>query len=352
MNALKIDNLKKNYGDLTAVDNLSFTVNSGEFFSILGPSGCGKTTTLRCITGFEEITDGTIRSNGKLINSVDPSKRDINMVFQGFALFPHKTIEQNIGFGLKLHNIPASERTEQVNEMLEIVGLSGMGDRMPDELSGGQQQRVALARALILQPSILALDEPLASLDRKLREEMRYELKRLQQELDVTTIYVTHDQKEALALSDRMLIMNEGSIEQIGTPHEIYDQPKTRFVAEFIGESNILCASDVTPSGLPSKLQTNSGRKQILTDGTGSLQTSKELVLRPEDVDITSPDEGYITGKIKTTTYHGNTEIHVITTDLTEFKVETRSSKLNDEFSKGDVVGLVWNADDIHTISQ
>jgi len=344
MSKLTVNTLVKEYGDVRAVNELSFSVKSGEFFSILGPSGCGKTTTLRCITGFEEITAGTVELGSEVANDLPPGDRDVSMVFQGFALFPHKTVGENIGFGLKLRNVSKAERTERVAEMLEKVDLPGMQDRMPDELSGGQQQRVALARALILEPSILALDEPLASLDRKLRQQMRYELKTLQNDIDVTTVYVTHNQEEALALSDRMLIMNDGQVEQIGTPEEIYYEPKSRFVADFIGESNILSHEEINTQ-IQSNVATNGGNLLFSEESNNS-----EIMIRPEDVRLTDVTDGHMSGTIKTKTFHGNTMIYLIDIGGKELKAETSKTRGASRYETGEEVGITWERDDLRVL--
>src|SRR5262247_4447720 len=225
---------------ITAVAGIDLDIREGEFFSLLGPSGCGKTTTMRMIAGFEEPTQGAIRLHGQDVTNVPPNKRDVNMVFQSYALFPHMNVFENVAFGLRRKAVAKPELTRRVGEMLEIVDLAGRGERRPRELSGGQQQRVALARALVNHPRALLLDEPLGALDLKLRQAMQVELKRIQREVGITFVYVTHDQGEALTMSDRIAVMNEGYIEHLGTPRDIYEHPATRFVAGFIGTSNLL----------------------------------------------------------------------------------------------------------------
>src|SRR3954466_5405072 len=227
-------------GVVTAVERVDLTIVEGEFFSLLGPSGCGKTTTLRMIGGFEEPSEGQILLYGRDVVGVPPNHRDVNMVFQSYALFPHMSVYENVAFGLKRKGVDGSEVGRRVNEMLDLVQLEGKSDRRPGELSGGQQQRVALARALVNRPRALLLDEPLAALDLKLRQAMQVELKRIQREVGITFIFVTHDQNEALTLSDRLVVMNEGVVEQLGSPHEVYEKPATRFVAGFIGTSNLI----------------------------------------------------------------------------------------------------------------
>lgn len=234
--------VKKTYGKFTAVADADFHIRSGEFFTLLGPSGCGKTTTLRMIAGFTFPSGGQICFDGRDVTTLSPDKRDIGMVFQNYALFPHLTIGENVGFGLKVRRVSKEERRERVAAALEKVHLGGYEKRRVQEISGGQQQRVALARALVIEPAILLLDEPLSNLDARLRDDTRSEIKRLQRELGITTIYVTHDQAEAMAVSDRILIMKEGVTQQIGTPDEVYHRPENRFVAEFIGKHTVLTA--------------------------------------------------------------------------------------------------------------
>ncbi len=237
--AVEIKNVVKRFGAITAVDNMNLAIKEGEIFSLLGPSGCGKTTLLRMVAGFENIDNGEILIKGKVVNHIPPYKRECNLVFQQMALFPHITVFENIAFGLRERRRPQSEIKKKVTEMLEVVNLPGIENRFPHQLSGGQKQRVALARSIVLDPKVLLLDEPLAALDRKLRKEMQGELRRVQQKVGITFLYVTHDQKVALSLSDRIGIMYEGRLNQIGTPTEIYETPRTSFVASFMGSCNI-----------------------------------------------------------------------------------------------------------------
>jgi putative spermidine/putrescine transport system ATP-binding protein len=237
--ALTLRDVVKRYDDVVAVDAVSLDVRAGELVTLLGPSGCGKTTTLRMVAGFVEPDAGEIRIGASDVTRLPPHKRDIGMVFQSYGLFPHMTVEDNVAYGLRMRRVPAAERRRRVEEALGLVQLPGLARRYPRQLSGGQQQRVALARAIVIRPSLLLLDEPLSNLDAKLREEMRWEVRRLQRQLDITTVFVTHDQEEALAISDRIVVMNAGRIEQVGAPSDIYRTPRTLFVARFIGESNL-----------------------------------------------------------------------------------------------------------------
>ena len=238
--AVALDDVVKRFGDVVAVDGVSLDIRPGEFFSLLGPSGSGKTTCLRMIAGFEQPTSGRILLDGRDVSDLPPFARDVNTVFQDYALFPHMTVAQNVGYGLMVRKLPASERASRVADALEMVRLEQLGDRKPGQLSGGQRQRVALARSLVMRPKMLLLDEPLGALDLKLRQAMQIELKEIQQEVSLTFLYVTHDQEEALTMSDRLAVFNQGKIEQVGSPAEVYERPATAFVAGFIGVSNVL----------------------------------------------------------------------------------------------------------------
>ncbi len=244
MSKLALRGVSKTFGGFTAVDNIDLELRSGEFVSLLGPSGCGKTTTLRMLAGFMDPTSGTIEMDGRVLSSpqgsVPPERRGMSMIFQSYAIWPNMTVEENVAFGLKLRKLSREEVARRVKEMLDVVHLGHLGGRYPAELSGGQQQRVALARAIVIQPEVLLLDEPLSNLDANLREEMRFEIRRLHDEFKITTVYVTHDQAEAMVTSDRIAVMNQGRIEQVDDPHTLYNRPKTRFVAGFIGRTNFI----------------------------------------------------------------------------------------------------------------
>jgi putative spermidine/putrescine transport system ATP-binding protein len=252
---VRLRGLRKLYGDVVAVDGVDLDVARGEFFTMLGPSGSGKTTTLRLIAGFERPDEGTISLRGRDVSGDPPYARDVNTVFQDYALFPHMTVGENVAYGLKIKRVPRAERRTRVDEALETVQLTGYGGRRPAQLSGGQRQRVALARALVNRPQVLLLDEPLGALDLKLRQEMQIELKRIQREVGITFIYVTHDQDEALTMSDRLAVFNEGKIEQVGPPAEVYEHPITEFVAGFVGVSNLLERDGATISVRPEKIR-------------------------------------------------------------------------------------------------
>ena len=272
---VELRNLVKRFPGVTAVDHVSLKVEQGKVFSLLGPSGCGKTTALRLVAGLETMDEGDILIDNKVVNDVPIYYRDCCTVFQTLALFPHMTVEANISYGLERRKVPKNEIRERVGEMLELVGLSGMEKRRPNQLSGGERQRVALARSLVLKPKILLLDEPLSSLDRKLRKEMQVELKRVQREVGITFLYVTHDQKEALAISDIIAVMRKGRLEQVGSPREIYETPGTRFVADFMGASNIL-PGKVIASG--------DGKVQLETEGGLRVIASENKDIRSEEV--------------------------------------------------------------------
>ena len=279
---VEIEGVNKIYGSNHVVKDLNLTVNEGEFLTLLGSSGCGKTTTLRMIAGFEEPTSGTIKVEGESIEEKEPFERNVNTVFQTYALFPHKTIFDNIAYGLKMKKVPKAEIKERVLEMMEMVQLSGFEKRYPSQLSGGQKQRVAIARALINRPRVLLLDEPLGALDLKLRKQMQLELKRLQKKLNITFIYVTHDQEEALTMSDRIAVMHDGIIDQLATPTEIYEHPATRFVATFIGETNTYdgCVTSITDSVATITLE--NGAVKVACDDSFNILEYATVSVRPE----------------------------------------------------------------------
>jgi spermidine/putrescine transport system ATP-binding protein len=348
---VRLDGVVKKFGSLTAVNDLSVSIRDGEFFSLLGPSGCGKTTTLRMIAGFERPTSGSVYIRGEEMNDVPPYERDTGMVFQGYALFPHKSVGENVGFGLKMRGVPAAERERKVAEMLDLVSLPGLEDRSPEERSGGHQQRVALARALAIEPSLLLLDEPLSNLDYKLRKELRFELKRIQQEIGVTTIYVTHNQEEALSMSDRILIMNDGRREQLGSSRRIYNRPKNRFVADFIGEANLFDGrvagrnGDAVEVRLTDPIET---RLTVPSNGAGPAVQPDEAVsvnVRPEHLRITE-DDGILSGEIISKTYLGKSTRLLVDVAGTEVQVEVANTDLathEPQFEIGTTVDLTWD---------
>ena len=293
-------------GEVTAVNDVSIEIEKGELVTLLGPSGCGKTTTLRLIAGFEFPNHGTIRLDGKVINQEPPHKRDMSMVFQSYAIFPHLSVFENIAYGLNVQHRPQAEIRQRVARVLELVELTGLENRAPNQLSGGQQQRVALARALIMEPKVLLMDEPLSNLDAKLREQMRTEIRRIQKRLGITSVYVTHDQVEAMTLSDRIVVMNEGRIEQIASPTEIYRRPQTRFVADFIGRANFVAGAVCDCQGqrlIVDALGTRLAALKPASDfAPGEAVT---LVVRPEMMTI-DPATAHVEGIVRRATYLGN----------------------------------------------
>ena len=284
----------------TVLDSINLYINNKEFLTLLGPSGCGKTTTLRIIGGFLKPTSGDVLFDGVRINDIPPYKRQVNTVFQKYALFPHLDVYDNIAFGLLNHKVPEDEIDERVTEMLEVVSLKGFENRKVTSLSGGQQQRVAIARALVNRPKVLLLDEPLGALDLRLRKDMQQELKRIQQQMEITFIYVTHDQEEALAMSDTVVVMNEGIIQQIGTPEDIYNEPKNAFVADFIGESNILNGVMVRD-----KVVKMYGKEFPCVDVGFAENEPVDVVIRPEDIDIVPVEQGQLIGTVTNVTFKG-----------------------------------------------
>jgi spermidine/putrescine transport system ATP-binding protein len=303
---VEIQSVDKYYGENHVVKKMNMDIFEGEFLTMLGPSGCGKTTTLRMIAGFEEPTAGSILVEGESVQNKEPYERNVNTVFQSYALFPHMSVFNNVAFGLKMKGVAKSEIRERVREMLELVQLKGFDRRMPSQLSGGQRQRVAIARALINRPRVLLLDEPLGALDMKLRKQMQVELKRLQKRLGITFIYVTHDQEEALTMSDRIAVMNDGVLEQLGAPDEIYERPKSRFVADFIGETNLFDATVAKSGGPEIRLNMEFGEAPAL----GGDFSEGEIVyvsVRPEKVQFSdAPVEGFgLFGAVKEYIYVG-----------------------------------------------
>jgi len=333
-----------------AVKGIDLEIAQGEFFSLLGPSGCGKTTTMRMVAGFEEPTAGTVRLHGNDVTGVAPNRRDVNMVFQSYALFPHMTVADNVAFGLRRKRVPADEINRRVEEMLELVELSGRGKRRPRELSGGQQQRVALARALVNRPSALLLDEPLGALDLKLRQAMQIELKRIQREVGITFVYVTHDQGEALTMSDRIAVMNDGEVDQLDTPRAIYERPSTRFVAGFIGTSNLLTGSVSAVTDGNAVLTPGADERIIVPLGDRAAATGDELELtvRPEKISIATEhpdgDGCALRGTVSEVVYLGTSTNYTVRASTGEEIVvfEQNGSSPLSSAERGDEVWLSW----------
>ena len=306
---IELEHIGKRFGDVEAVKSISLAVAKGEFLSLLGPSGCGKTTTLRIIAGFEYPSSGQLRIAGRDMTRVPVEKRGLSMVFQNYALFPHLTVFENVAFGLRLKQIPKHEVEERVGKALDLVGLRGYGDRAPRQLSGGQQQRVSLARGLVVNPSVLLMDEPLSNLDLKLREQLRDEIRSLQRKLGITAVYVTHDQGEAMAMSDRIAVMHAGRIEQIGQPREVYERPQTTFVASFIGHCNLLRGKAEGPG----TFRTAKGLRLRIPADAGVERGESRLAIRPEALEFDRPetnsapsDWNRLTGRVTDVVYLGD----------------------------------------------
>jgi spermidine/putrescine transport system ATP-binding protein len=342
--AVELRGVTKRFHEVVAVDDARLSIANGEFFSLLGPSGCGKTTTLRMIAGLEYPTEGSIRIFGDEVGLTPPHRRPVNTVFQSYALFPHMTVADNVAFGLRMRKVEEGEIAERVERVLELVQLAGMEDRRPDQLSGGQQQRVALARALVNEPKVLLLDEPLGALDLKLRKAMQLELKALQEAVGITFIYVTHDQEEALTMSDRIGVMSDGRLLQVGTPEEIYEEPATTFVADFIGETSFL-SGHVAADG---EVELGEGvrvRAEATDRSPGSPVT---LALRPERVDLRREDgqlpEGCntVTGTVERRTYAGTTTSYEVAVAGEVLRVRLSNVGHHDDFAPGERVVVVW----------
>jgi len=315
---VRIENVTKRFQDVTAVDDLTLDIEAGKFYALLGPSGCGKTTTLRMIGGFEEPTEGTIYLGDRAVTGLPPHKRDVNTVFQSYALFPHLSVFENVAFGLRRKGVKKANLGHQVDEMLRIVGLAGYGSRKPKQLSGGQQQRVALARALVNRPRVLLLDEPLGALDLKLRKEMQLELKRIQHEMGFTFIHVTHDQEEAMTMADWIVVMNGGRIEQLGEPADLYEHPRTPFVANFLGVSNLLPGLVAGPDSV--KLE--SGEVLHVSPSALDGRTGEVSVgIRPEKLHIDGTGVNRLAGEIVERAYVGVSTQYVVKTPLGQVSV-------------------------------
>ena len=337
---IRLQDLVVEFDGERVLDGINLYINDHEFLTLLGPSGCGKTTTLRCIGGFLTPTSGAVLFDGERINEVPPYKRQINTVFQRYALFPHLDVFDNIAFGLRVAKVPEREIHQRVTRMLEIVSLKGYENRKITALSGGQQQRVAIARALVNEPKVLLLDEPLGALDLRLRKDMQNELKRIQQTTGITFIYVTHDQEEALSMSDTVVVMDRGRIQQIGRPEDIYNEPKNAFVADFIGESNILDGTMIADYKVKFF-----GRAFACLDTGFEPNEPVDVVIRPEDIDIVAPEAGHLTGTVTSVTFKGlNYDIIV---DFKGFKWLIQTTDFHPVDS---VIGIRLNPEDIHVM--
>jgi putative spermidine/putrescine transport system ATP-binding protein len=348
---IRVAALTKRFGSINAVKDVSFEVGKGEFVSLLGPSGCGKTTTLRCIGGYERSDEGTIEIGGKIINDVPVHRRDIGMVFQSYALFPHKTVGDNVAFPLKMRGVASAERRTRVADALRLVDLTGYDQRYPSQLSAGQRQRVALARALIYQPSVLLLDEPLANLDRRLRQMMRVELKLIQQKVGISTLFVTHDQDEALVMSDRIAVMEGGRIHQFAAPSEIYHRPATSFVATFIGETNLLRGQVMAVDADVACIRVNDDLMltvQVEPESTSLIGRTVAVSIRPERINIAAfaatDAPNRCSASVEFVTYLGATASYrTVTSSGQRFQVTQPISTDRAPFSEGDNVVLCWD---------
>ena len=337
---IELKNLSKNFGDNQVLKGIDLNIYENEFLTLLGPSGCGKTTILRIISVFEEPSHGQVMFNGEDIAKVPAYKREVNTVFQKYALFPFLNVHDNVAFGLNLKKKDKKEIDEKVTKMLALVGLAGFGNRDITSLSGGQQQRVAIARALVNEPKVLLLDEPLAALDAKLRKGMQAELKKIQKEVGITFIFVTHDQEEALSMSDTIVVMNDGIIQQIGTPMDIYNEPQNRFVANFIGESNII--EGVMPKDC---LVVFDDVQWECVDKGFKENENIEVVLRPEDMQVVEPQDGKVSGKIVSKIFMGVHYEYLVETNIRKYKVHTTKN-----IEMGSVIGLTIDPFDIQVM--
>lgn len=337
---IELKNLSKNFGEQQVLKGIDLNIYENEFLTLLGPSGCGKTTTLRIIAGFDEPSSGEVLFNGIDISRVPPYKREVNTVFQKYALFPFLNVYDNVAFGLKIKKMDRSVIDQKVTRALKLVGLEEYGRRDVTLLSGGQQQRVAIARALVNEPKVLLLDEPLGALDAKLRKEMQTELKKIQKEVGITFIFVTHDQEEALSMSDTVVVMNEGIIQQIGSPTDIYNEPENRFVASFIGESNIIEA--VMLKDLLVKFD---GVEFACVDKGFKDNEEVEVVIRPEDIDIVKPEQAKLSGAVRSIVFKGVHYEIVVESEYRNYLIHT-----TDYFEVGLKVGLTFGEDDIHVM--
>ncbi|MDY6817559.1 MAG: ABC transporter ATP-binding protein [Halobacteriales archaeon] len=351
---VQLDSITKRFRDVTAVDDIDVSIRDGELLTLLGPSGCGKTTTLRMIAGFETPSEGTVYINNQQVTDTPAYNRDTGMVFQHYALFPHMNVADNIAFGLEMQGLPDGEIEERVEDALAMVRLEGLGDRYPSELSGGQQQRVALARALVIQPSVMLLDEPLSDLDKKLREEMRLEILRLHRELDVTMVYVTHNQEEALTISDRMAVMSEGEIHQVGTPEEVYQEPNDEFVADFIGNANLVTGTigEVNEASYTVDINGQSFTLDAETGERATIEPGREVTLlfRPERFSIHPSDhdseaENSMLADIQEVTYLGSRIDYFVEAGGEELQVVQQNIERHGGFEQGESITLTFSPD-------
>ena len=344
---VKFENITKKFNETVAVDNVSCTFEAGTLTTLLGPSGCGKTTSLRIIAGLERATSGKILVDNEDVTLLPATDRDVSMVFQSYALFPHMSVLENVSYGLKMINVPKEEFTEKSLETLKLVNLEGYENRMPSELSGGQQQRVAVARAIVLKPKVLLFDEPLSNLDAKLRRQVREDIREIQQKLGVTTIYVTHDQEEALAISDKVIVMNNAIIAQQGSPKELYNFPKTKFVANFIGDANVVKAEIINQNNNIYEIQLAEMKINIESDQ--KLESSVSVSLRPEKITISkSPEENSINASVNNASFVGNSYQYIVNSKVG--KIYVVSSDTNEIFNVGENVYLNFDEKELRLL--
>ncbi len=349
---LSLERVVKRFGEIAAVSDVSFAVARGEFVTLLGPSGCGKTSTLRLIGGFSRPDAGTVTLQGEVVNDLPPYERDIGMVFQSYALFPHMNVAANVGFGLRMRRIAKPEAAERIRDTLALVKLDGFENRLPHELSGGQQQRVAIARALVIQPALLLMDEPMSNLDALLRAAMQLELREIVKRVGVTTINVTHNQEEALSMSDRVIVMSTGNVEQIGTPVEVYNQPSNQFVANFLGRSNILACEVVAAADGSLTARTASGGMLTMAATNGAVGDSLLIQVRPESIEIADAVAANalaintFAGRVAQVAFLGAAYEYVVAADGHDFLVQVSASGRQRQFQPGDAVTLSWHPED------
>ncbi|MCL6429190.1 Spermidine/putrescine import ATP-binding protein PotA [Spiroplasma sp. JKS002669] len=341
-NILELRNVAKEYDGKIVLRGISLNIHEGEFMTILGPSGCGKTTLLRLIAGFEKPSSGQILFQGKDLIKIPIYKRQINTIFQSYALFPHLNVFDNIAYGLKLKKINKDRIRKEVLKALSLVKLEGMEDKDINDLSGGQKQRVAVARALVLNPKILLLDEPFAALDLKLRQQMQLELKKIQREVEITFIFITHDQEEAFTMSDRVVVLNNGQMQQIGSSQDIYNEPENKWTAQFVGSSNVI----ENATFLKDNLVFFDGQKFKCVDrGFGTNEKNIDLIIRPEDIDLGKPDHGFFNGIVRSVIFKGVVWEISVRVNRRKWLIHT-----TDFFAVGDIVSLRWNVEDIHVM--
>jgi len=349
MSFLSLKNISKRFGDFVAVEDFNLEVDKGEFLSLLGPSGCGKTTTLNMIAGFEEPTTGAIQIDGRDMTHVSPNARDIGIVFQSYALFPHMTVAENVGFGLEMRKVGKQERRERVMETLELVGLTEFAERVPKALSGGQRQRVALARAIVIRPQLLLLDEPLSALDAKIRESMQVELRNIQRTVGITTILVTHDQAEAMAMSDRIAVMNMGRMARLGEPFEIYEKPGDSFTSNFLGSTNIFDGE--VQEELEGQVLVNCSDIGLHIPGSAAKGARVSVAIRPEKVGLVQAGKGIFNAKVRTRIFLGTCWAYQVESDLGSFNVTLQNTG-HSVAGEGETVGVTWHDDAVRILAE